>query len=174
MSKFLGSKILIVQTFPLVLVSIYPLVHAYIHSVMDIQLFRVFISLQALIFFFFFCKKNVSTTFSCRSLFPSSTPSFAVVLPARVEPPAVIASKHGPPTAAAPKPAKVCSSLSVLTAPAPIMPRSMVSHSCTSALSHYRCRQQRGGVLTDIRHSPLVSGLGGEILTQSGQVNKWG
>lgn len=104
--------------------------------------------------------------FSCRSLFPSSTPSFAIFSPARVSPPphppppAVIASKRGPPTAAAPKPAKVCSSLSVPTAPEPTAPHSVASYSYTSALSHYRCRHQRGGVLRDIRHSPSVSVLG--------------
>lgn len=116
--------------------------------------------------------KNVSTTFSWGLCSLLSLPLFAVFLPARVEPPAVIASKHGPPTAAAPKPAKVCSSLSDLTAPEPTIPHSMVSHSYASALSHYRCRHQRGGVLRDIRHSPSVSGLRG-LLTQSGQVNRW-
>lgn len=153
-----------VQTFPLVLVSIRPLVHAYIHSVTDIQLFRVFINLlQAMIFFF-------------KHLFEVFVPFFhslsCHLLAAGVEPPAVIASKHSPPTAAAPKPAKVCSSLSVLTAPEPSVPHSMVSQSCASALSHYRCRHQRGGVLRDIRHSPSISGLRG-LLTQSGQVNRW-
>lgn len=55
MFEFLGSKFLMVQTFPLILVSVHPLPHTHKHSVTDIQLFRVFINLlEALIFLFLF------------------------------------------------------------------------------------------------------------------------
>lgn len=57
MFEFLGSKFLMVQTFPLILVSVHALPHSHKHSGTDIQLFRVFINLlEATIFlsFFFF------------------------------------------------------------------------------------------------------------------------
>lgn len=53
---------------------------------------------------------------------PSPFPSSSTSLPAHVEPPAAFASKHHPPTATTPMPARVCPSLSVLTAPPTNLP----------------------------------------------------
>lgn len=105
-------------------------------SYIDINLQRsgcpavhVFINLLWTVFYFYFYSLYLSAAFCYWSLFLSLVRSLLPPppSPAHVEPPAVVASKHHPPTVITPMPVRVCPSLSGLTAPQPTFLPSMVS-----------------------------------------------